>query len=56
MASLRLDLKRSPKRTALLHFWQTMSKIPLMFFALAIGASVGLVGPSVQLGAATMVA
>ncbi|MGY6772843.1 chloride channel protein [Gallibacterium sp. ZY190522] len=42
-----------PKET-LVHFAQTVWKIPLTFLAMCCGASVGREGPSVQVGAAVM--
>ena len=41
-------------KTKLVEFRQTIWKIPLTFFAMVIGASVGREGPSVQVGAAVM--
>ena len=52
MASL---YEQDPKKKGILvSFWPTLLKIPLTFFALVLGASVGREGPTVQVGAAMM--
>lgn len=51
-----INLPQSPYKTKLVAFGQTLWKIPLTFFAMLIGASVGREGPSVQVGAAVMLA
>ena len=51
-----ISLPHSSYKTKLVTFAQTLWKIPLTFFAMLIGASVGREGPSVQVGAAVMLA
>lgn len=51
-----INLPYHGNKTRLIAFGQTLWKIPLTFFAMAIGASVGREGPSVQVGAAVMYA
>lgn len=51
-----INLPYSGYKTKLVKFRQTIWKIPLTFFAMVIGASVGREGPSVQVGAAVMLA
>lgn len=51
-----LGLPHSANKTRLLAFTQTLWKIPLTFVAMLFGASVGREGPSVQVGAAVMLA
>ncbi|WP_408635293.1 chloride channel protein [Rodentibacter haemolyticus] len=51
-----INLPHSNYKTKLLAFGQTLWKIPLTFLAMLIGASVGREGPSVQVGAAVMLA
>ncbi|MDG2952124.1 chloride channel protein [Exercitatus varius] len=51
-----LSLQHGPQKSRLIAFWQTLWKIPLTFLAMLIGASVGREGPSVQVGAAVMLA
>lgn len=51
-----LSLPYGAQKNRLLQFVQTLWKIPLTFFAMCIGASVGREGPSVQVGAAVMLA
>ncbi|PVX39230.1 H+/Cl- antiporter ClcA [Pasteurella langaaensis DSM 22999] len=51
-----LSLPYGAQKNRLLQFVQTLWKIPLTFFAMCIGASVGREGPSVQVGSAVMLA
>lgn len=51
-----INLPHSAYKTKLVAFGQTLWKIPLTFLAMLIGASVGREGPSVQVGAAVMLA
>lgn len=51
-----INLPYNGYKTKLVKFRQTIWKIPLTFFAMVIGASVGREGPSVQVGAAVMLA
>ena len=51
-----INLPYNGYKTKLVQFRQTIWKIPLTFFAMVIGASVGREGPSVQVGAAVMLA
>ncbi|MCK9140670.1 chloride channel protein [Haemophilus influenzae] len=51
-----INLPHSSYKTKLVEFRQTIWKIPLTFLAMLIGASVGREGPSVQVGAAVMLA
>jgi len=51
-----LSLPYGTHKNRLIQFVQTLWKIPLTFFAMCIGASVGREGPSVQVGAAVMLA
>lgn len=51
-----ISLPYGPHKNRLVMFWQTLTKIPLTLFAMLIGASVGREGPSVQVGAAVMLA
>lgn len=51
-----INLPYSSYKTKLVEFSQTIWKIPLTFLAMLIGASVGREGPSVQVGAAVMLA
>lgn len=51
-----INLPHSSYKTKLIAFGQTLWKIPLTFLAMLIGASVGREGPSVQVGAAVMLA
>ncbi|MDD7568872.1 MAG: chloride channel protein [[Actinobacillus] rossii] len=51
-----LSLPYGTQKNRLLQFVQTLWKIPLTFLAMCIGASVGREGPSVQVGAAVMLA
>ncbi|QLB13854.1 H+/Cl- antiporter ClcA [Bisgaardia hudsonensis] len=51
-----INLPHSANKTRLVSFLQTLWKIPLTFLAMLFGASVGREGPSVQVGAATMLA
>ena len=51
-----INLPYSGYKTKLVEFRQTIWKIPLTFLAMAMGASVGREGPSVQVGAAVMLA
>ncbi|MGV6988152.1 chloride channel protein [Testudinibacter sp. P80/BLE/0925] len=51
-----ISLPHGGNKTRLVAFGQTLWKIPLTFFAMLIGASVGREGPSVQVGAAVMLA
>ena len=49
-----INLPYNGYKTKLVEFRQTIWKIPLTFFAMVIGASVGREGPSVQVGATVM--
>lgn len=51
-----MSLPYGANKNRLIAFWQTLWKIPLTFLAMLIGASVGREGPSVQVGAAVMLA
>lgn len=51
-----INLPHSSYKTKLVKLSQTIWKIPLTFLAMLIGASVGREGPSVQVGAAVMLA
>ncbi len=51
-----INLPHGPHKGYLVRFWQTLWKIPLTFLAMIIGGSVGREGPSVQVGAAVMLA
>ena len=51
-----MSLSHGANKNRLVEFWQTLWKIPLTFLAMLIGASVGREGPSVQVGAAVMLA
>lgn len=51
-----ISLPYGPLKNRLVTFWQTLAKIPLTLLAMLIGASVGREGPSVQVGAAVMLA
>ena len=51
-----MSLPYGPNKSRLLLFWQTLWKIPLTFLAMLFGGSVGREGPSVQVGAAVMLA
>ncbi|ORC38678.1 chloride channel protein EriC [Haemophilus quentini] len=51
-----INLPHSSYKTKLVEFSHTIWKIPLTFLAMLIGASVGREGPSVQVGAAVMLA
>ncbi|SEP56302.1 chloride channel protein [Basfia succiniciproducens] len=51
-----ISLPHGKNKNRLVEFWQTLWKIPLTFLAMLIGASVGREGPSVQVGAAVMLA
>ncbi|TDQ56528.1 H+/Cl- antiporter ClcA [Mesocricetibacter intestinalis] len=51
-----LALAPGANKNRLLRFGQTLWKIPLTFLAMLLGASVGREGPSVQVGAAVMLA
>ncbi|NXZ85190.1 chloride channel protein [Haemophilus influenzae] len=51
-----INLPYSNYKTKLVEFSQIIWKIPLTFLAMLIGASVGREGPSVQVGAAVMLA
>ncbi|WP_107688787.1 chloride channel protein [Neisseria wadsworthii] len=49
-----LSLPYGANKTRLVQFGRTLLKIPLTFFGMLIGASIGREGPSVQVGAAVM--
>ena len=51
-----LNLPAGPAQTSLVSIRQTLWKIPLTFAGMLAGASVGREGPSVQVGAAVMLA
>ena len=51
-----LSMAPGPAQTSLVSLRQTLWKIPLTFLGLAAGASAGREGPSVQVGAALMLA
>ena len=51
-----ISLPYGPLKNRLVTFWRTLAKIPLTLLAMLIGASVGREGPSVQVGAAVMLA
>jgi H+/Cl- antiporter ClcA len=51
-----LSLPPGPSQVSLVSLRQTLWKIPLTFFGMLAGASVGREGPSVQIGAAVMLA
>ncbi|MCK3658126.1 chloride channel protein EriC [Pasteurellaceae bacterium Pebbles2] len=51
-----MSLPYGAKKNYLVQFVQTLWKIPLTFLAMLFGASVGREGPSVQVGAAVMLA
>ncbi|MDH2999544.1 chloride channel protein EriC [Chelonobacter oris] len=51
-----IGLPHGANKTRLVAFTQTLWKIPLTFLAMLLGASVGREGPSVQVGAAVMLA
>uniref|UniRef100_UPI0039EFC16F chloride channel protein n=1 Tax=Bordetella sputigena TaxID=1416810 RepID=UPI0039EFC16F len=51
-----LSLPAGPSQYSLVSLRQTVWKIPLTFFGLLAGASIGREGPSVQVGAAVMLA
>ncbi len=51
-----LSLPHGARKSYLVQFVQTLWKIPLTFLAMLFGASVGREGPSVQVGAAVMLA
>ncbi|MDO4626955.1 MAG: chloride channel protein [Pasteurellaceae bacterium] len=51
-----MELPYGANKNRLIRFGQTLWKIPLTFLAMIIGASVGREGPSVQVGAAVMLA
>ncbi len=51
-----LNLPYGAYKNRLVRFWETLWKIPLTFLAMLIGGSVGREGPSVQVGAAVMLA
>lgn len=51
-----INLPHGTNKNRLVRFWQTLWKIPLTFCAMVIGGSVGREGPSVQVGAAVMLA
>lgn len=49
-----LSLPYGPNKGRLISLPQTLLKIPLTFFGMLVGASIGREGPSVQVGAAVM--
>lgn len=51
-----LSLPRGTQKKRLVTFGRTLLKIPLTFFGMLIGASIGREGPSVQVGASVMLA
>ncbi|WP_308571257.1 chloride channel protein [uncultured Haemophilus sp.] len=51
-----IEVAHGANKSKLLRLGQTLWKIPLTFLAMVIGASVGREGPSVQVGAAVMLA
>ncbi|KRC85749.1 H(+)/Cl(-) exchange transporter ClcA [compost metagenome] len=51
-----LSLPPGPSQNSLVSLAQTLWKIPLAFFGMLAGASIGREGPSVQVGAALMLA
>ncbi len=51
-----LSLPPGPSQNSLVSLVQTLWKIPLAFFGMLAGASIGREGPSVQVGAALMLA
>src|SRR5690606_39280349 len=51
-----VSMAPGPAQTGLVSLRQTLWKIPLTFLGLAAGASAGREGPSVQVGAALMLA
>jgi H+/Cl- antiporter ClcA len=51
-----LSLPPGPSQSSLVSLAQTLWKIPLAFFGMLAGASIGREGPSVQVGAALMLA
>lgn len=51
-----LSLPPGPSQNSLVSLGQTLWKIPLAFFGMLAGASIGREGPSVQVGAALMLA
>lgn len=51
-----LSLPYGAQKTRLISLWPTLLKIPLTFLGMLAGASIGREGPSVQVGAAVMMA